>query len=67
MFALCFEERILSSRAAVLKAGPGSSWCPAWPMGMPGGGTSLTGCLSGHIICLLSTRHRRRLPLGNRR
>ena len=57
MFALCFEERILSSRSAVLKAGPGSDWCPAWPMGMQGGHTSLIGCLSGYIICLLSTHH----------
>lgn len=32
MFALCFEERILSSHVAVLKAGPGSSWYQVWPI-----------------------------------
>lgn len=59
MFALCFEERILSSRSAVLKAGPGSSWCQAWPIGTLGKRASLIGCLSGHIVCLLSTHSRR--------
>lgn len=36
MFALCFEERILSSLTAVLKAGPGSSRCQVWPIGTQG-------------------------------
>lgn len=36
MFALCFEERILSSLSAVLKAGRGSSRCQAWPIRMQG-------------------------------
>lgn len=56
MFALCFEERILSR----------SRCCPqSWPLvqtgaqpgqwGCRAGRTSLIGCLSGHIICPLST------------
>lgn len=71
MFALCFEERILSHRAAVLKAGPPSAGARPGQSGCQEGRFSLAAFLGISFACSLPTveggfpNRRHRSPSGH--